>query len=385
MLTMMHKAEDIVYEQAIIIALDQGRTNYDLDDILDELVSLTSTAGAKIIKTFVQKRKKPVSGTLLGKGKIQEIKEFLDLNPDIGLVISERDLTPVQVRNLERAFEVKVIDRTGLILDIFAQRAQTMEGKLQVEYAQLSYLLPRLTRMWTHLSRQRGGVGKQGGIGTRGPGEKQLEVDRRRILTRLSALKKKIAQVRKQRAQKRKQRQRQNVPVVALLGYTNVGKSTLLNTMTSADVLVDAKLFATLDPTVRRVRTKSGKTFLLADTVGLIRRLPHLLVEAFRATLEEVGMADLILNVVDISNPEWEQHRQTVINTLREIAPEKRPGFTVFNKIDMVDNPRAVTHCLQKIPGSVGVSALTGKGLDTLISRIETALESLETERGMKG
>jgi GTP-binding protein HflX len=358
-------------EQAIIIALNRGWNTHELDDILEELVSLSKTAGAEIIKTFIQRRDKPVPSTLLGKGKIEEIKDFLDLNPDISLVLSEQDLTPAQIRNLEQTLEVKVVDRTGLILDIFAQRAQSLEGKLQVEYAQLSYMLPRLTRMWTHLSRQRGG------IGTRGPGETQLEVDRRRILQRLSTLKRKIAKIRKQRAQQRKQRRKRNVPVVALLGYTNVGKSTILNAVTSADVLVDNKLFATLDPTVRRVSTRSGRTVLLTDTVGLIRRLPHLLVDAFRATLEEITMADLILNVVDVSYPEWEQQHQTVINTLEEIIPEGRPGFTVFNKSDLVKNLRARNRCLQKIPGSICVSALTGEGLDALVDKVDTMLDEI--------
>lgn len=362
-------------EKAVIIALNTGLSRFEFDDRLDELKSLAATAGAEIKRIFSQLKKKPQPGTLLGKGKIQEVKEYLGNNPDIELVISEQELTPVQVRNLETQFNVKVIDRTGIILDIFAQRAQTLEGKLQVEYAQLKYLLTRLTRMWTHLSRQRGGVGARGGIGTRGPGETQLEVDRRRILQRISTLKVKIVKVRKQRTQQRKRRRKRSVPVVALFGYTNVGKSTLLNAITDADVLVDNKLFATLDPTIRRVRTQSGRTLLLADTVGLIRRLPHLLVVAFRATLEEAALADLVLNVVDMSHNDWEQQHRTAIDTMAEIAPEGRPGFTVFNKADLVPNEKVRARCQQVFPGSVCVSGLTGEGLDTLVSRIDQELD----------
>jgi len=294
-------------------------------EYLDELAFLADTAGAVTVRSFTQKADNPNPRTYVGKGKLTEIKEFVD-NNDIGLVIFDDDLTTKQVSNIERELQVKVLDRTSLILDIFARRAQTAIAKTQVELAQYQYLLPRLTRMWTHLERQRGG------IGMRGPGETQIETDRRIILDKISRLKEELAHIDRQKSIQRKNRGK--LTRVALVGYTNVGKSTLMNLLAKSDVFAENKLFATLDTTVRKVII-DNLPFLLTDTVGFIRKLPTNLVDSFKSTLDEVRDADLLVHVVDISHPQWEEQIEVVNRTLNEICGSQgKPMIMVFNKID---------------------------------------------------
>src|ERR1700752_1040789 len=287
-------------ERALLIGLEkQGVSKWDLHDSLDELRELANSAGAEVVDTVTQKLQKPTAPYYIGRGKAESIKESCQ-DQHVTSVIFDDELSPAQGRNLENLLARKVLDRTQLILDIFAQRARSREGRLQIELAQLQYLLPRLTRMWHHLSRQ------TGGIGTRGPGETQLEVDRRRVQDRIARLERELEGVRKVRSGQRQGRKRHQWPVAAVVGYTNAGKSTLLNLMTGADVLAVDKLFATLDPTTRRLRLPTNQNVLLTDTVGFIRKLPHGLVEAFKATLEEVVQADLLVHVVDVSHPKAE-------------------------------------------------------------------------------
>lgn len=294
-------------------------------EYLDELAFLADTAGAVTVRSFTQKADNPNPRTYVGKGKLAEIKEFVD-NNDIGLVIFDDDLTTKQVSNIERELQVKVLDRTSLILDIFARRAQTAIAKTQVELAQYQYLLPRLTRMWTHLERQRGG------IGMRGPGETQIETDRRIILDKISRLKEELSHIDRQKSIQRKNRGK--LTRVALVGYTNVGKSTLMNLLAKSDVFAENKLFATLDTTVRKVII-DNLPFLLTDTVGFIRKLPTNLVDSFKSTLDEVRDADLLVHVVDISHPQWEEQIEVVDRTLSEICGgQGKPVIMVFNKID---------------------------------------------------
>lgn len=305
-------------------------------EYLDELEFLVDTAKGKVIKRFVQRLPHPHPATFVGKGKLDEIKTYLSGHP-ADMVVFDDELKPAQIKNLEAALNpdrdmpsIKVLDRTSLILDIFAQRARTAHAKLQVELAQLQYLLPRLTRMWTHLERQKGG------IGMRGPGEKQIESDRRAIQNRIALLKEKLDSVDKVMATQRKHRQA--IPRVALVGYTNVGKSTLLNQLAKAHVFAENKLFATLDTTVRKI-SLDDRPVLLSDTVGFIRKLPTPLVESFKSTLEEVREADLLLHVVDISHPSYEEQIATVKKTLQEIGAGNKPVIMVFNKCDLYDNP----------------------------------------------
>ena len=291
---------------------------------LDELAFLADTAGAVTVKTFIQKCEYPNPRTFVGKGKLDEIKQFVEAN-DIGLVVFDDDLSTKQVSNIERELQVKILDRTSLILDIFARRAQTAHAKTQVELAQYRYMLPRLTRLWTHLERQRGGVGM------RGPGETQLETDRRLILDKISRLKKELVDIDKQKSVQRKNRGK--LVRVALVGYTNVGKSTLMNLLSKSDVFAENKLFATLDTTVRKVIV-DNLPFLLSDTVGFIRKLPTELVESFKSTLDEVREADLLIHVVDISHPTFEEQIEVVNKTLAEIDDREKPMIMVFNKVD---------------------------------------------------
>ncbi len=295
-----------------------------VNEYLDELQFLAETAGAIGEKRFVQKVDKPNSKTYVGTGKLEEIKAYITEN-EISLIIFDDELTPSQLRNLEREFECRILDRTNLILDIFAQRAKTAYAKTQVELAQYQYLLPRLTRMWTHLERQRGG------IGMRGPGESQIETDRRIILDKISRLKDQLKKIDKQMASQRSNRG--NMVRISLVGYTNVGKSTLMNLLAKSDVFAENKLFATLDTTVRKVVIENVP-FLLSDTVGFIRKLPHQLVESFKSTLDEVREADILMHVVDISHPNFEEQIRVVKNTLQEIGAGDKPTFMVFNKID---------------------------------------------------
>ena len=326
-------------EKAVLVGLitkeqDERKTN----EYLDELAFLAETAGAEVVKRFTQKIDQANTVTYVGKGKLSEIKEYIKAHEDnadeeVGMVIFDDELSAKQIRNIEAELKIKILDRTSLILDIFAMRAQTANAKTQVELAQNKYMLPRLQRLWTHLERQGGGSGsgKGGSVGLRGPGETQLEMDRRIILNRMALLKQRLADIDKQKATQRKNRGR--LIRVALVGYTNVGKSTLMNLLAKSEVFAENKLFATLDTTVRKVII-GNLPFLLSDTVGFIRKLPTDLVESFKSTLDEVREADLLVHVVDISHPQFEEQIQVVENTLAEIGAGGKPGMIVFNKMD---------------------------------------------------
>lgn len=312
-------------ERAIFVSvITPNNTEDQVNEYLDELQFLAETAGAVGEKRFVQRVDRPNSKTYVGSGKLEEIKAYIVEN-EVGLVIFDDELSPSQLRNLERELECRILDRTNLILDIFAQRAKTAYAKTQVELAQYQYLLPRLTRMWTHLERQRGG------IGMRGPGESQIETDRRIILDKISRLKDQLKKIDKQMASQRGNRG--NLVRISLVGYTNVGKSTLMNLLAKSEVFAENKLFATLDTTVRKVVIENVP-FLLSDTVGFIRKLPHQLVESFKSTLDEVREADILMHVVDISHPNFEEQIKVVKQTLQEIGAGEKPTFMVFNKID---------------------------------------------------
>jgi GTP-binding protein HflX len=342
---------------------------------LEELASLATSAGARVAEAQIQSRPRADAATLVGSGKVEELKSLIHLH-GATTVIFDRDLTPTQQRNLERLLDVKVLDRTQLILDIFARRARTREGQLQVELAQLNYLLPRLTGHGAAMSR----LG--GGIGTRGPGETKLETDRRRIHQRIHAIEKDLERVRMGRSTQRRQRQAVPLATVALVGYTNAGKSTLFNRLTGASVLADAKMFATLDPTVRHITLPSRRKALVSDTVGFIRNLPTTLVRAFRATLEEVIEAELLLHVVDASSPQAPEHTAHVLATLREIGADATPQILVLNKVDQIagapDTAALARRILQdpehQPTGAVAISARTGEGFDTLLRKIDEAL-----------
>ena len=353
----------------------KGRRHaWNLEDSLEELATLTASAGADIVEVTSQRVPKMTS-FYIGKGKLEEIKGLV-AERGVTTVVLDDELTPAQQRNLEEAFKVKVLDRTALILDIFAQRARTHEGRLQVELAQHEYLLPRLVGQWSHLER----LG--GGIGTRGPGESQLETDRRLVRRRIHTLQQELENVRKRRAQHRETRRQRGFPTVSLIGYTNAGKSTLMNAMTHSDVLAEDKLFATLDPVTRQLRLPDGREALLTDTVGFIHKLPHALVAAFRATLEELRDADLLLHVADASDPNAIQQYETVIDLLRDLEVLDRPRIFVLNKVDMLPPERSETyHDLINLglyaDGSeqtVSVSAVTGQGMDDLKATISKAL-----------
>lgn len=321
----MLEKEDINYEKAVLVGIiTQNQSEEKLNEYLDELEFLTQTAGGEVIKRFTQKMDKPNPKTFVGTGKLEEIELYIKENK-IDTVIFDDELTPAQQKNLSRQLDAKVLDRTNLILDIFAQRAQTSYARTQVELAQFQYLLPRLTGMWTHLERQRGG------IGMRGPGETEIETDRRIVRDRIALLKEKIRTIDRQMAVQRSNRGA--MVRVALVGYTNVGKSTLMNALGKSEVFVENKLFATLDTTVRKVVIKN-LPFLLSDTVGFIRKLPTQLVESFKSTLDEVREADLLLHVVDISHPEFEDHIESVNQILKDIKSDDKQTIMVFNKID---------------------------------------------------
>jgi len=337
------------------------------EDSLGELDALAASAGAQVAATVSQKLKHPDPRTFVGRGKVQEVRAIVH-ERGATLAIFDDALSPAQARNLEKELELRVIDRSQLILDIFAQRARTLEGKLQVEIAQLSYLQPRLTRQWAHLSRQAGGGGSAGGrIGIRGPGETQLEVDRRRVRERLTRLRQRLGEVERTRTIQRRRRLEVPYPTVALVGYTNSGKSTLMNALTEAEVETADRPFSTLDPTIRRLRLPGKLTVMLADTVGFIHRLPHLLVQAFKATLEEVRTADLLLHVVDASAPLAAERMEVVDRVLEEIGAGTSSRIVVMNKIDLMPSGG-----LRPAPGSntVAVSALRARGLDELLAEV---------------
>lgn len=368
-------------ETALLVGVEiKGKTGpWRLEDSLAELERLADTAGLTVVGVLEQRLERINPATLIGFGKVQEL---IALRADTGAqtIIFDEELSPAQQRELERAIgnpDVKILDRTALILDIFAQHAHTREGALQVELAQYEYRLPRLTRAWTHLARQAGGAaarGGVGGVGLRGPGETQLEVDRREIGRRIAHLKRQIEEVRKHRAQYRRRRKQEQIPVVALVGYTNAGKSTLLNSLSGAGVYAADQLFATLDPTTRRIALPSGREVLVSDTVGFIQKLPTTLVAAFRATLEEIAEADLLLHVVDITHPNASQQATAVIETLREIDAVEQPIVTALNKIDRLSDADGVAALITDLPNSVAISALTGQGLPELLTRVEQVL-----------
>lgn len=349
-------------EKALLVSVDTG--DFDVETSLDELEELADTAGADVLGRLVQKREAPDKATCIGSGRLEELAHLAQ-NEEADLVIFDRELSPTQQRNLEDALPCRVVDRTMLILDIFAARARSAEGRLQVELAQLQYLLPRLAGQGTSLSR----LG--GGIGTRGPGETKLESDRRHIRRRIQSLRQQLEAVEQQRLLRRERRRKDSVQTVTIVGYTNAGKSTLMNRLTAAGVLAEDKLFATLDTTSRALKLPDGRTVLLIDTVGLVRRLPHHLVDAFRSTLEEAAEADVILNLCDISSPEAEEHLAVTRELLQQLGCGDRPVLTVFNKCDRIaalptwESGNAAPLC---------ISAKTGGGIDDLLERIAAAL-----------
>ncbi|MEA2572912.1 MAG: GTPase [Chloroflexia bacterium] len=398
----MSKSEDkmvntaTAVEEAILVGVETGKQTLSVQDSLDELEQLAATAGVEVVGRITQKISDPNPATLVGKGKVEEIKALAEqLGADV--VLFDEELTPTQQRNLEEALGAKLLDRTGLILDIFARHAQTREGRLQVELAQLEYRLPRLTRMWTHLSRQ-----AAGGVGLRGPGETQLEVDRRRSSERIARLRDELKEVHSHRELYRQKRRREGLPIVALVGYTNAGKSTLLNALSKSEVYAANVLFATLDPTTRLIKLTEGQEVLLTDTVGFIQKLPTQLVAAFRATLEEIQDADILLHVVDLTHPNAEEQAATVERVLSELGIKEKPSIVALNKIDRLfpgldRNGRShdrtngavgasepdldianisarISAEMELGPNYVPVSARLGWGLDQLLDRIQQTL-----------
>jgi len=355
-------------ERVFLVGLEfKSRTTGQLRDSLQELGELAATAGADVIGNGIQKLEAPVAGTFIGRGKAQEFATHCHRH-EVDTVIFDDELSPAQSRNLEKVFECKVLDRTALILDIFARRARTREGKLQVELAQLQHLLPRLTRFWGHLSRQKGG------IGMRGDGEMQLETDRRRVQDRIARISEELNVVRRQRATQRQGRQRSLWPLASIVGYTNAGKSTLLNTVTGAASLAEDKLFATLDPMTRRLRLPTNQNVLVTDTVGFLRKLPHDLIAAFKATLEEVVQADLLVHVVDLSHPQAEEQILAVNSVLEEIGADGKPTLMVFNKTDRFGTEVLLRRFQDRFPNTVGVSAKTGDGIPELLAELSSLL-----------
>jgi GTP-binding protein HflX len=368
-------------ERAFLVGVDL-RLEDDLlsvNDSLEELALLAETAGLDVVGRVTQRLNAPNAKTFIGQGKVDEVKALVE-EVQADIVVFDEELSGRHLRELEKIFgdRVRIIDRTALILDIFALHADTREGALQVELAQYEYRLTRLTRAWTHLARQAGGgggrSGSTGGVGLRGPGETQLEVDRRDIRRRISNLKSQIEKVRTHRNQYRSRRKRSNVPIVALVGYTNAGKSTLVNHLSGADIYVADQLFATLDPTTRRVEFPGGRIALFTDTVGFIQKLPTTLVAAFRATLEEIAEADILLHVVDVTHVNAQAQAKAVYKTLEEIEADHIPVLIALNKIDLLNNTDGARKALENFPNSVAISALTGEGIDDLLKSINGLL-----------
>ncbi|MFO7929606.1 MAG: GTPase HflX [Candidatus Humimicrobiaceae bacterium] len=364
-------ADENYYEKALLVFIKFKKPTLrqpkDLKENVLELKNLVSSAGGKTEAVVVHSQNEPNPKYYISTGKLEEIKSLIE-EKDIGLIIMDDEISPTQQRNLQNKLNAKIIDRTALILDIFAQRAHSKEGKLQVELAQLNYLLPRLTGKGIELSR----LG--GGIGTRGPGETKLEVDRRTIRGRISQLKKKINRMAVQRDTQRKKREKNKIPQVSLVGYTNSGKSTLLNTLTDSSVETKNRLFSTLDSTVRKLKTDLGYEILLSDTVGFIEKLPHQLIASFKSTLEEVRKSDLLLMVVDISNKNFENHIESVISVLKEIGVGEKPILMAFNKIDKV-NESIINRVKFKYKDAIFISALKGMGLDKLLEKVKQTLQ----------
>ena len=364
-------------EKVVLIGVWGKGTLQDAENSLRELAALAETAGAEVLDGLLQRRDFPDAASYLGKGKAQELKAVVAAC-GADTVIADTELAPSQRRNLEDIVKVKVVDRTAIILDIFAQHAKSREGKAQVELAQLEYLLPRLRGWGESMSRQAGGqVGGGVGIGSRGPGETKIELDRRRINTRMAKLRKQIKEMAPARDTKRASRSKNQVPSVAIAGYTNAGKSSLLNRITSAGVLVENALFATLDPTVRRTETSDGREYTLSDTVGFVRNLPHQLVEAFRSTIEEISHSDLVVHVVDASHPDPGSQIQTVRDVLAEVDATDIQELVVFNKCDLIDETEKLALRGME-PGCLLVSAATGEGVTELLEKIESLLPKPE-------
>lgn len=361
-------------ERAFLVGIELRSNNMllSLEDSLAELSLLADTAGLDVVGMTTQRLEKPNPRTFIGTGKVEEVKALVE-ETEADIILFDDELSPRHLRELEKIFgdRLRIIDRTALILDIFAQHANTSEGALQVELAQYEYRLPRLTRAWTHLARQAGGGGGRaggvGGVGLRGPGETQLEVDRRDIRRRISNLKGQLEKVRTHRQQYRTRRKRSRMPVIALVGYTNAGKSTLLNRLSNADIYVADQLFATLDPTTRRVELPGGHLALFTDTVGFIQKLPTTLVASFRATLEEIAEADLLIHVVDITHPNAQEQAKAVYQTLEEIEADHIPVLVALNKIDKLQDPRKARQTLADFPHTVAISAITGEGITDLL------------------
>ncbi|MCL7366113.1 MULTISPECIES: GTPase HflX [Streptomyces] len=358
-------------ERVVLVGVWTSGTVQDAENSLAELAALAETAGALVLDGVIQRRDKPDAATYIGSGKAQELRDVV-LETGADTVICDGELSPGQLIHLEDVVKVKVIDRTALILDIFAQHAKSREGKAQVALAQMQYMLPRLRGWGQSLSRQMGG-GKGGGLATRGPGETKIETDRRRIREKMAKMRREIAEMKTGREIKRQERKRHKVPSVAIAGYTNAGKSSLLNRLTGAGVLVENALFATLDPTVRRAETPSGRLYTLADTVGFVRHLPHHLVEAFRSTMEEVGDSDLILHVVDGSHPVPEEQLAAVREVIRDVGATDVPEIVVVNKADMAD-PLVLQRLLRVEKRAIAVSARTGQNIDELLALIDNEL-----------
>lgn len=368
----MTQTTEEVRDRVVLVGLSSpvlGRAESSDETSMEELEALVETAGAETVGVVLQNRDKPDPRTFIGVGKAAEVQLFVE-NTQATMVIFDNDLSPSQMRVLTELLGVQVLDRCGLILDIFAQRARTKEGRLQVELAQYQYLLPRLVGMWTHLERQAGTSGK-GPIGSKGPGETQLETDRRHIHRKIDKLKESLEEVRRVRGTQRQRRRKNEIPVVAIVGYTNAGKSTLLNQLTGAAIPANNRLFDTLDTTSRLLTVSDTLDVVISDTVGFIRKLPHQLVEAFKATLEELEYADLLLHVIDVSNPDWQQQAQVVEHLIHELGADQLPRIDVFNKSDLVGVGEIMPHG----ENIVSISARTGEGVDKLLELIAKRLD----------